>query len=216
MKTLSMLFIAGLFSVTVLAQNNYEAAMETALNNFENADSTKELQAVAAQFERIANAEQNEWLPQYYASMTNCNLAFMTEDIQKKEMYINQSQSWLDKAMKIISDESELYTLQGLIYQAYIGIDPENNGRIYSSKANGSLQTAIKLNAENPRPYYLQAMMILYTPEQFGGGKQAALPLFEKAMELFNKSESGNTLLPDWGKTDCEQYIITCREQQAR
>ena len=78
--------------------------------------------------------------------------------------------------MKIAPEESEIHTMQGMIYQALMSIDPATNGQLYGPKSNGALQTAIKLNPENPRPYYLQAVSIMYTPEEYGGGKEAALP----------------------------------------
>jgi hypothetical protein len=55
----------------------------------------------------------------------------------------------------------------------------------------------------------------MHTPEEYGGGKKAALPLFEQAMQLFEKSTMENSFYPDWGKEDCEQNIKICKEDQA-
>jgi hypothetical protein len=215
MKTISMLFVGILLSTTLFAQGQYEQAMGAALGKFGSAANTEEMQAAASQFERIAEVESEEWLPGYYASMIYCIITFRSQEPQKKEALLTQAQVMLDKAMKIAPEESEVYTLQGMIYQAYIGIDPARNGQIYSAKAKGAFQTAIKLNAENPRPYYLQAISIMHTPEEYGGGKKAALPLFEQAIQLFEKSTSDNSFYPDWGKEDCEQNLQLCKEDQA-
>lgn len=215
MKTISMLFIGILLSTTLFAQGEYEQAMGQALGKFGGAATAQEMLEAASQFERIAEVETEEWLPDYYASMIYCIISFQTQEPQKKEDLLNQAQAMLDKALATAPEESELHTLQGMVYQAYIMIDPAQNGQIYGAKANGAFQTAIKLNADNPRPYYLQAVSIMHTPEEYGGGKKAALPLFEKAMVLFDKQASDQPFYPDWGKGDCENYIRSCKEDQA-
>jgi hypothetical protein len=210
-----MILIAVMVSMGLMAQDKYQEAMQAGLEKFGSASGVNELQAAALHFERIAEVETEEWLPAYYASLIYCIIAFRTEDVQEKEKFVRQAQTHIDEAMKATPDESEVHTLQGMVYQALIGVDPASNGQIYGSKANGSFQTAIRLNSENPRPYYLQAVSLLYTPEQYGGGKKAALPLFEKAMGLFAKESPENSLYPDWGKEDCERNLKVCQEDQA-
>jgi cytochrome c-type biogenesis protein CcmH/NrfG len=100
-----------------------------------------------------------------------------------------------------------------MVYTAALGVDPAGRGQTYSAKANGAFQTAIKLNPENPRPYYMQGTTVLYTPEEFGGGKKAAQPLFEQAMKLFEKSNTESGLMPSWGKEDCERYLEDCKKE---
>jgi hypothetical protein len=213
MKKLSMIIIGTLLSMSLFAQSSYEEAMQTALGKFGSAASINELQAAASQFERIAELETEEWLPAYYASLIYCIITFRTDDPQKKEAFLKQSQSLIDNAMKVAPNESEIYTLQGMHYQAYIGIDPARNGQIYGPKASGAFQTAIKLNADNPRPYYLQAVSLMHTPREYGGGNEVALPLFEQAMKLFNSSTTENSFYPNWGKEDCEQNLLMCKKE---
>jgi len=215
MKTLIMIIISTILCMSINAQRNYEEAMGEALEKFGSAHSVNELTAAASQFERIAEVETEEWLPAYYSSLIYCIITFRTKDPQKKEAFLKQSQSLIDNAMKVAPKESEIHTLQGMHYQAYIGIDPARNGQIYGPKASGAFQTAIKLNAENPRPYYLQAISLMHTPEEYGGGKEIALPLFEQAMKLFNSSTTESSFYPNWGKEDCEQNLQLCKDDQA-
>ena len=215
MKTISILLITSLFCAGLRAGSKYEEAMHAAMDKFGSAASIAELQAAAAQFERIAEAEPDEWIPGYYASLIYCIITFRTEDTAEKEAFLEHCQLLVDNAMKIAPEESELHTLQGMIYQAYIGIDPMQYGQIYSSKANGAFQVATRLNPGNPRPYYLQALSLMHTPREYGGGKTAALPLFEKAMELFNQQPLDKGFYPTWGKEDCEQNLQLCRTEAA-
>ena len=215
MKTLCMMIIATVLSMHLSAQTQYENAMKASMEKFNDAGTNDELIAAASQFERIAEAEEAEWLPGYYASLIYCIVTFRSQEPQKKENLLKQAQLMLDKALEAAPRESELHTLQGMIYQAYMTIDPARNGQIYAPKAHGAFQTAIELNAENPRPYYLQAVSIMYTPEEYGGGKKAALPIFEQALQLFDKDSSDISFYPDWGREDCERNIQACKQDQA-
>lgn len=213
MKTLSFIFVALFLGLYLSAQSSYEKAMGDALEKFGQAVTNEELNAAAAQFERISEVETKEWIPCYYASFVYCTSSFRITEPDKKKLVLDQAQVQLEKAMNIAPDESELYTLQGLIYQGYMAYDPMQYGQLYGPKANGAFQTAIKLNAGNPRPYYLQGVSIMHTPKEYGGGKQAALPLLEQAMQVFNKEEPKGGFYPDWGKEDCEKNLELCKAE---
>jgi len=92
-----------------------------------------------------------------------------------------------------------LHVLQGMLYQARIKIDPAGRGMTYSMKANEELNKAKEYNPDNPRAYYLLGMNVLHTPESFGGGPEAACPLFKKADEKFRTYIPQNVLSPTWG-----------------
>jgi hypothetical protein len=68
----------------------------------------------------------------------------------------------------------------------------------------------MKLDPNNPRLYYLQGMTLFNTPEQFGGGKDKAKPVFEKSVALFKTAQS-KELYPDWGKDQAEQMLARCQ-----
>ena len=144
---------------------------------------------MANQFERIANAEAGEWLPGYYAAYCYVVLSFKEQEAGKKEKLLQKSEDLISQILQIKPDESEIFALQGMLYQSYISIDPQNNAPVFSAKANQSFDKSIALNANNPRPYYLKGMNLMYTPEAYSGGMDAACPLFIKANELFDKHE---------------------------
>ena len=68
----------------------------------------------------------------------------------------------------------------------------------------------MQLNPNNPRLYYLQGAGIFGTPEQFGGGKEKAKPVFEKAVALF-KSGNVKALYPRWGQKQAEDMLAQCQ-----
>ena len=50
---------------------------------------------------------------------------------------------------------------------------------------------------------------VVLLPVQFGGGKDKAKPLFEKAVALF-KAAQPKPLYPNWGKEQAEAQLALC------
>ena len=210
MKTIGLIIISFILSVSAQSQSAYEKAMQNGLDSLNNIQSSEGFQSVANHFERIAKQESQQWLPSYYAAYCYIILSFNQQDVVQKESYIEKAAQLIDGAIKVAPDESELYVLKGMQYQAIITIDPMTNGQIYMQPANEAFQKALELNADNPRAYYLLASNIMYTPEQFGGGIQAACPTFQKAKELYDKETENGQFMPVWGKQEVEGFAGQC------
>jgi hypothetical protein len=73
------------------------------------------------------------------------------------------------------------------------------------------LQQGMRLDPNNPRLYYLQGMTLFNTPEQFGGGKEKAKPVFEKSLALFKAFKPKSDLYPTWGQKITEQMLEQCK-----
>ena len=213
MKTLILSLFIVLISLSGISQTNYESAMAKGLEEFQNARTIDEMNKAAGYFDRIAAAETEEWLPLYYSSFIHCLISFQSEDVEKMQLHIDAAQEKMDAAMEIEDQESELYALQGMIYQAQIMTNPQVNGALYMGRANGVLTTAMKLNPENPRVFYLQGLMVLNTPSEYGGGKQAALPLLEQAVKLYESFKPAKKINPGWGKDDCLNMLAQCKSE---
>jgi hypothetical protein len=89
-------------------------------------------------------------------------------------------------------------------------VDPQSRWATYGQEAAAQLKHGMELNPNNPRLYYLQGMSIFGTPEQFGGGKSKAKPIFEKAVALF-KEEQPKPLFPRWGQKQAEDMLAQCQ-----
>ena len=76
MKNLLLLCVL-LLSTGLFAQSGYEKAMAAGLQQIKDAKTSNEMSSASAYFERIANSEKTNWLPYYYAALTN-NLAGIT------------------------------------------------------------------------------------------------------------------------------------------
>lgn len=211
MKTFYSILTACFLVVTLNAQS-FEDAIQKGLNDFSTSNSPAEMIAVANYFERVSMAESGEWLPAYYSAQVYTILCFMTPDVAEKEIYLEKAQQAVDRAMKIEAKNSEIHTMQGMLYQAYIGLDPATNGMIYSGKANTSFEFAKKYDETNPRPIYLQAISIMHTPQQYGGGSGVACPMFTQAAALFDSFQPKSDIAPNWGKEDCQNYLNQCSD----
>ena len=216
MKTILSFFLTASVTLSAYSQTGYETAMREGLDSLNSIRSLEDFQNVANHFERIANAETSEWLPGYYAAYCYVVLSFKEQEAGRKEKLLLKSENLVNQILQIKPDESEIFALQGMLYQSFINLDPQNNAPVYSAKANQAFDRSIDLNSDNPRPYYLKGMNLMYTPEAYGGGMKTACPLIEKANELFGRFVKENDLMPDWGKDYNTQLLEKCGEEQAK
>jgi tetratricopeptide (TPR) repeat protein len=189
----------------------YYNSMKDALDSMNNIKSLDDFNNIANTFERIAKAEKDKWLPYYYTGYIYVILGFKQQGSGKLDEYLDIAQENIDKAMELEPDESELYTLQGLLYQSRIMADPQARGQIYSPKAAQALEKAIELNENNPRPYYLMGSNIFYTPEAYGGGLEAACPLLKTAKEKYENFGPADSISPNWGEEYNLQLLEKCQ-----
>ena len=213
MKRFALLFILAISFTCVFSQESmYKTAMKANIDSLLNTSSIEQYSQVANKFEIIANKEKEKWLPLYYLSLTKVFMSFNEKNDTKRDLYLDEAQKHLDKAMILNKNESELLVLQGFIYQARISVSPMVRGYKYSTLANQIFDKATELNPDNPRIYYLKAMNILNTPSMFGGGKKSALPLFKKAKEKYDSFVPKNELYPNWGVEKNAQKIAYCNK----
>jgi tetratricopeptide (TPR) repeat protein len=201
MKKVFLISTLLLFLLQIHAQDesSYMMIMVKQKKSFKMARGVADYQELANSFERIANAESDQWHPLYYAALCYINMTFSGDDVTAFDGYLDKAQTFIDKALAIYPDESEIHVLQALLYQARIRVDPAGRGMTYSIKANESLVKALEYNDGNPRAYYLQAMNVLGTPKAYGGGPEKACPIFQKADETYKSHKPDHVLSPTWG-----------------
>jgi len=156
-------------------------------------------QDLANNFERISNAESDKWHPLYYAAFCYVNMNFLSKDAEKKDEYLDKAQQFLDKAIEIYPEESELFVLQGLLYQGKLQVDPGERSKEYFVLAGETLNKARSFNPGNPRVYYLIGLNLLYSHESIGGGAEGACPFFQTAIEKYADNIPEHVLSPSWG-----------------
>lgn len=198
-----------LISLTAMAQSEkYEAAMKKALESMDAAKTVMDLQTVAASFERIGDAEKTQWLPYYYAGLANCNIGWMDQSIDK-DANASKIKALCDKA-EAIEKNAEIYSLRNMAATQQMIVDPQSRWMTYGQEAGTALEKGLEIDPNNPRLHYLRGMSVMGTPEQFGGGKAKAKPIFEKTVELY-KAEQVKPLYPHWGQKQAEEALAQCQ-----
>ena len=90
-------------------------------------------------------------------------------------------------------------------------VDPMSRWQKYGMMQKEELERAKQIDVNNPRIYFLEGQSIFNMPEQFGGGKENAKPLFEKSVELFKSFKPVSNLYPNWGNKLAEQMLAKCK-----
>lgn len=160
-----------------------------------------QLKQIASKFERASSVAPTDWLPQYYqayALLINCFQSKESDDAKDKTL--DQAEAALGRARKLRGDESELLVLQAYVYQARLGISPMMRSAKYSGMVNEALAQAKKLNPANPRIYLVQANNLYFTPKMFGGGADAAKPVYDEAKTRYAAFKPSTPLMPNWGE----------------
>jgi hypothetical protein len=210
-----ILFLATmLFTLTAFSQNEkFIKTMETSIAAFDTTRSVDRMKELANKFERIGEAEKTQWLPYYYAAIANVNMGYglsggqMGVNGDKIDPLADKAEKLINKADELSKNNSEIYVVKKMIATLRLMVDPMNRYMQYGPAAAQALETAKKLNPENPRVYYLDGQDKLYTPEQYGGSKTEAVKLFEIALQKFTAFKPESSIAPSWGKQMTEYFL---------
>ena len=212
----SILLLVTIFSLQFAAfsqSDKFTDAMQKNLSLFDSAKTSEDFVSLANTFERIGDAEKTQWLPYYYAGLALSSAGWQptTKDKDGNAAQINAA---LDKAVATAGNDSialsEIEGVRNMAATQQMQVDPRSRWMTYGKTAGDALQKGLALNPNNPRLYYLNGMSLFFTPPQFGGGKDKAKPVFEKAIALF-KTEQPKTFYPNWGQKDAERQLALCQ-----
>ncbi|MDH3323732.1 MAG: hypothetical protein OEM04_12120, partial [Flavobacteriaceae bacterium] len=126
------LITIALILITIItnAQNNFEKGMQKAFelwgsNQWEEAENL---------FERIANAEPQQWLPHYYVAQMNSLKSWNLKDETILKAQLEKAQEHLDAAMNISENNPELLVMQAQVLTNWVAFDGQTYGMKYSAK----------------------------------------------------------------------------------
>ncbi len=202
-------FIAFSAALSLHAQSDkYVAAMQKNIALLDSAKTTPDYEAVSNAFDRMGDAEKTQWLPYYYAALAETRIGW-TDKKADKDQLAEKIKALVAKG-EAIEKNAELCTITNMAATQQMLVDPQTRWQTYGMEASTALQTGMQLDPTNPRLYYLQGMSIFGTPEQFGGGKEKAKPVFQKAVDLY-KTFQAKPLYPNWGQKEAEAMLAKCQ-----
>lgn len=213
MKKQFLFGMAFFIAMASFAQTDkYTKAMEQLVPAIDTTRSPDGLTALANSFQRIADAEKNQWLPYYYAALANVSAAYMMSMGQmgmadKTDPFADKAETLLNKAEELSKDNSEIYCVKKMIASLRLIGDPQNRYMTYGPAAEEALTKAKNLNPANPRVTLLEAQDKLFTPEQFGGSKTEAKKLFEETLQKYETFKPETKIHPSWGLMQAKHFL---------
>ncbi len=196
----------ALFICSFLSAQQFEASMGQAMKLWGEGKNT----AAAALFERIAAAEKNSYLPNYYVALVNTSAAFATKDKQQINDLLTKAQAALDIEMAKDQKNSELYCLQALIHTAWIVADPMTNGMKLSGKTMETYEIALKLDPNNPRAVFGKADFAINGAKWTGADTKPLCKEVERSITLFENEKTTAPFAPKWGIDRAKQALTNC------
>ena len=212
MKKILVLLIVTVSSTVLFAQSEkYTKAMESNIAMLDSGFAKGNMAELSNNFERIGDAEKNQWLPYYYASYCSVMSAFMETDKGKTDGIADKGEQLIKKAETIAGKEnSEICVIKSMIASSHMMVDPQTRYQQYGEASSSNIAKAKSLDSTNPRPVYLEGQSKFYTPEAFGGGKAPAKELFTKALKMFDTFKPETSLHPAWGKASTTYFLAQC------
>lgn len=207
MKLVLSVILSLLFVFSGYSDDKFEKTMKKNLEKIETAQSADDYIKIANNFERIALAEKDKWLPYYYSAFLYTLATYSDSSATRKDVYLDRADAFINNADSLEPNHSEIYTLMGMIAQTRMQVDPMNRWMKYGPEADRLFKKAIAADSLNPRPEYLIGTGLFYTPKQFGGGPMVAKPALEKSLEKYNAFVPVNELMPNWGREMVEQIL---------
>lgn len=204
-----LLIIAVLTAGFVSAQTQFEKGMTQGFALWKEGKSAE----ASAMFERIAAAEKNSWLPNYYVAFINTITAFQTKDKEKVSALLTKAQDAIDIEMVKDQDNVELLVLQALTYTAWIASDPMTNGMKLSGKVMELYAKAEAIAPENPRVVSGKADFEIGGAKFFGTDTKPMCARIDKAIGLFATFKPETPFHPSWGLERAMEIQKECNKK---
>lgn len=200
----------ALFILTLSnAQTQFEQGMGKALGLWREGKP----QEATALFERIASAEKQNWLPNYYIAMVNCTEAFKPENKEQASLLVEKAQKAIDDATLISPENPEIMVMQAMIYTATIVQDPMTYGMKYSMLANEQYAKAKAIAPKNPRVVFCSADFAIGGARWTGADVKALCKEVEDSIQLFANFKPETPFHPSWGLDRAKQTLENCSKQ---
>lgn len=206
MKTI-ITFITILLVSLASAQGQFEQGMGKAFGLWGEGKSSE----ASALFERIASAEKNNWLPNYYVALVNTTDAFDPKNKSNIPALLDKAQKALDEAAGISFDNPEIMVLQALIYTAWLVQDPMTNGMKYSALAMKEYEKALAIAPNNPRAVFGKAEFEMGGAKYWGTDTKPMCEQIAKSIELFANFKPESEFHPKWGLDRAQEVLKTCK-----
>ncbi len=150
--------------------------------------------------------QRNQNIIVYWQSYLAYYHAIFALQTGKKDLAETYTAEGIELLDNLQNKNSEDYTLLAYLKSFSIQFKSGFKAPFISSAVKSDLEKAIAMDKENLRAYYVYASSDFYTPEMYGGCKEAEQYLL-KAIAL-PAQKVPNAMLPAWGKEEAYELLI--------
>jgi hypothetical protein len=214
MKKIVSLIAAFAVVINLSAQNEKMLkAMSGIVAGLDSLHTKEGWTAAANQFQRIADAEKTEWLPYYYAGLSNVMNGYMigANHGDQTDPLADKAEANINKAEELHKDNADIWLVKKMISNLRMQADAMNRYQTEVPKGAEAIAKAKSLDASNPRILLLEGQDLFYTPEEFGGNKAEAKKLFEKAVVKFGETKPESAIHPQWGLSQAKYFLTLAK-----
>ncbi|WP_350285378.1 hypothetical protein [uncultured Croceitalea sp.] len=204
-KPIAVLFLVAFIAVN--AQDQYSAGMEKAFGLW----SEKKITEASNLFERIAMAEDDNWIPYYYVAQVNTLASFGEKDEKVLTKQLEKAKEFIDIAKRISPNNAEIMVQEAMINTAWIAFDGATYGMTLSGKNAKIYNEASQLDPKNPRVIFSKAEWDMGAARYFGKDTTPYCKDVEHALELFATFKSDIPYYPKWGQERAEAVLANCK-----
>lgn len=186
-------------NVCSAVDKNFTSLMEAQVGKFKGLKEVADWKSQSVAFNGISKDYPSEWLPSYYEGYCLLQAGMASAENDEADKLFDQAITSLEAASAKSPDNSEINVLMSWVYSMKIVIDPASRGYELGMKSAELTSLAKQQNPDNPRPYLLDGLAAMYTPEEYGGSKILAKELLNTAIQKFETHPAKSAIEPSWG-----------------
>lgn len=203
--TIIALTIAGMLS----AQSKDSVNLVEAVSYF----NQNQYQEAKNLFEKEVEANEKNWLPNYYLALIYSIEALENNGKQEKmKVLLEKAQQYQDKANRLQPENAEVMIVQAMIHTGWIVYNPMVYGRDLSLVVDHLYNKAVSIDPNNPRVVLQKASYDIGKAKYFGQDTQQYCAEVAKAIELFSTFKPESSLHPSWGLILAEKTYSNCNQ----
>ena len=205
-----VLFLLLSFPIFAFQAQTLEEKLSALFLEFDTTQVFLAKMAASSKLELLANMESENYAFNYYAAYAKAMISYMEKDKDRKDMFLDVADSFLEKVKQLQPKNEETFILGALLANARLVVDGGSRWKQQGDIFNANIDAAIAINPANPRIYHLKGVATYFTPKMFGGGAKNALVYLDKAKTLFVNQVNGNITIPYWGEKRNLYFISEC------
>ncbi|QDO94343.1 hypothetical protein FNB79_10350 [Formosa sediminum] len=203
-----ILLVVILVNVIANAQSDFENGMQKAFALWQDNKLTESEQL----FERIAAAEPDQWLPNYYVAQLNSLKSWREKDATVIKANLDKAQEYINTAQGISPNNEYILVLQAQVYTNWVAFDGMAYGIKYSGKITELYEKAYAIAPENPMVVLGKAEWGMGTAKYFGQDTAPFCKDIERALQLFANFKPETPLHPLWGEERAKSVLASCKQ----